>query len=270
MKALACSRIRNNYEALETLYADEVLVDYTSLAGGEVELKSGRALMTQWASVLPGFERTRHQLSNLQVDLRGNSASATADVLADHYVNDLFWQVSGNYEYRFERILGEWKITSHRFNLESEQGTRDVFGPAVENAAANPASYILRQKTRQAVQDLFTAAESGDAAKFASLWAREAIIEMPFATDAGHQRVSGSDSIAGLFGHWSDGPADLVSNPVFYPMQDPEMVLVEFAGARSIVPVASKHEAKSIALFSTCNTAGSLLLREYFLAHEMK
>ena len=79
-----------NFEALEKLYAEEVTVDYTSLTGGEVELKSPQALMTQWASVLPGFDRTRHELSNVSVEINGNTAKATANVVADHYVNDLF------------------------------------------------------------------------------------------------------------------------------------------------------------------------------------
>ena len=37
----------SNFEALERLYADEILVDYTSLAGGEPELKSPQALMSE-------------------------------------------------------------------------------------------------------------------------------------------------------------------------------------------------------------------------------
>jgi fermentation-respiration switch protein FrsA (DUF1100 family) len=43
------------FEALEKLYAPEVRVDYTSLAGGEPEVKSAAALMTQWAGVLPAL-----------------------------------------------------------------------------------------------------------------------------------------------------------------------------------------------------------------------
>ncbi len=55
---------RGNFESLEKLYAEEVEVDYTSAFGGEVELKSPQGLMSLWASSLPGFERTHHQISN--------------------------------------------------------------------------------------------------------------------------------------------------------------------------------------------------------------
>jgi len=80
-----------NFETLEKLYAEEVEVDYTSLAGGAVELKSPQALMSQWASMLPGFDRTRHEISSISVEVIGDKAIATADIVADHYVNDLFW-----------------------------------------------------------------------------------------------------------------------------------------------------------------------------------
>ncbi|MEM7047339.1 MAG: nuclear transport factor 2 family protein [Pseudomonadota bacterium] len=138
-----------NFEDLEKLYADEIEVDYTSLAGGEVELKSPQALMTQWASILPGFDRTHHQLSNISIKINGDQAIVTADVIADHYVSDLFWQVSGHYLYKLEKETKDWQITSHTFNFTDEQGTRDVFNLASENATANPVSYILRQKAEQ-------------------------------------------------------------------------------------------------------------------------
>lgn len=40
VESVATLADRGNFEALEGLYADEVEVDYTSLTGGEVELKS--------------------------------------------------------------------------------------------------------------------------------------------------------------------------------------------------------------------------------------
>ena len=76
-----------NFEALEKLYAPEVELDYTSLAGGEVQLKSPQAIMTQWAGVLPGFDRTRHDVSNIKVSSNGETATATADITADHNVS---------------------------------------------------------------------------------------------------------------------------------------------------------------------------------------
>ena len=143
-----------NFESLEALYAPEVKVDYTSLSGGEAELKSPQALMTEWACVLPGFDRTRHEVSNIRVSSDGKAAIARADVAAYHWVGDLFWQVKGGYVYELAKDGNRWLINAHQFNLKEENGTRDVFGPAIENATANPANYIKQRQAKQAANDI--------------------------------------------------------------------------------------------------------------------
>lgn len=254
-----------NFETLEKLYAEEVEVDYTSLVGGAVELKSPQVLMTEWASVLPGFDRTRHELSNISVEVNGSKATATADIVADHYVNDLFWQVSGNYLYKLEKGAEGWKITSHTFNLARENGTRDVFGPAGENAAIDPSPYILRQKTQQAVWDFLTALEEKDMEKFASVWAEDAVQDMPYAPEGFPKRVNGKDNLIAHYAAWPDnsGDADFTSQLVFYPMQNPEMIFVEFKGDVDIVPTGRKYKQHYGGLFHIQN--GKIkLFREYY------
>ena len=254
-----------NFEALEKLYAEEVEVDYTSLAGGEVELKSPQGLMAQWASVLPGFDLTRHELSNIIVKIDGHKAIATADVVADHYVSDLFWQVKGDYLYKLEKGSEGWQITSHIFNLTSEEGTRDVFGPAAENATANPAPYVLRQKTQQAVRDFLTALEEKDMEKFASVWAEDALQDMPYVPEGFPKRVNGKDNLIAHYAAWfeNSGDADFTSQLVFYPMQNPKMVFAEFKGNADIIPTGRKYDQHYGGLFHVEN--GKIkLFREYF------
>ncbi len=43
--------------------------------------------------ILPAFDRTCHQISNIETDVKANKATATADVVANHYLDDLFWQI---------------------------------------------------------------------------------------------------------------------------------------------------------------------------------
>jgi hypothetical protein len=133
---------RGEFDALERLYAQQVRVDYTSLAGGEPEVKSARALMQQWAAVLPGFDRTRHAISGVQVRVRGTEAKARASVVADHWLGAQHWQVTGHYEYELERQATGWKIAAHRLVLTGETGSRDIFGPAIEAAKARPSAYL--------------------------------------------------------------------------------------------------------------------------------
>jgi len=130
------------YSELEKIFATHVLVDYSSLNGNAPATVAAKDLMTQWASVLPGFDLTRHDVSNIEVEIKGNRARATAKVVADHYINELFWQVEGGYLYQLERQEDTWKITELTFNLKKEKGTRDVFGPASENAKTSPNAYM--------------------------------------------------------------------------------------------------------------------------------
>ncbi len=255
----------NNFEILEQLYADEIEVDYTSLAGGEVELKSPQALMTQWASILPGFDLTRHNLSNIKVKLNGNKAEVTASVVADHYVNDLFWQVSGNYLYRLERSSTGWKITSHTFNLTDEAGTREVFGPASDNAAKHPSPYIIRQKTGLLVTEFLQAVENKDVAKLSSFWAKDIVYDMPCAKEGLPKRLNGKDEVTKFYADSLSkiGKTDLTSQLVMHPMQNPEMIFVEFQNMPMNALESEANKQQYAGLFHIEN--GKIkLFRKYF------
>ena len=254
-----------NFEALEGLYADEIQVDYTSLAGGEAELKSPRALMTEWAGVLPGFDRTRHEISNIEVSVTGSRAAATADVVADHYVADRYWQVTGDYRYELVDDGDGWRITAATFNLRDEDGTRDVFGLAAENAAANPSSYIKRQQTADAVRTFLTSLEEKDMEKFASVWADDAVQDMPYSPKGHPKRVVGKENLVNLYSGWPEnsGESDFTSELVFYPMQDPETIFVEFKGDVEIIPTGRQYQQTYGGLFHVVD--GKIkLFREYY------
>ena len=254
-----------NFEALERLYADEIQVDYTSLAGGEAELRSPQALMNEWAAVLPGFDRTRHAISNIEVGVDGRTATATADVVADHYIGERFWQVSGNYRYRFVRDDDRWRITAMTFNLDGESGTRDVFGPATERAANDPPSYVIRQRTEEAVRRFLGSLENKDMQALASVWAEDAVQDMPFSPEGHPKRVAGKEAVVGLYAAWPEvaGDADFTSELVFYPMQDPEMVFAEFRGRVDIIPTGREYRQTYGGLFHVVD--GKIrLFREYY------
>lgn len=254
-----------SFEALEKLYADEIRVDYTSLSGGEPELKSPRALMNEWAGVLPGFERTRHEISNIEVTVTATSAVVTADVVADHHVAGLFWQVAGNYRYELADTGDGWRIAAVTFNLQSEQGTRDVFGPAIENAAASPPPYLKRQQTAEVVRAFLASLEEKDMDRLASLWADDAVQDMPYSPEGHPKRVVGRENLVDLYSGWpaSSGAADFTSQLVVYPMQDPETVFVEFKGDVEVVPTGRRYEQAYGGLFHVVD--GKIrLFREYF------
>lgn len=256
---------QGNFESLEKLYAEEIEVDYTSAFGGEVELKSPQGLMTQWATILPGFERTRHQISNIETVVNGNQATATADVKANHYLNDNFWQIYGIYEYSLVKEDGQWEINKMTFLAKSEQGSRDIINQALEEASINPSTYIQRQQTQQAVIDFLTSLETKDMEKLASVWAEDAVQDMPFSPEGFPKRVEGKDNLIKHYAPWSEisGQANFTHKLVFYPMQDATMVFAEWHGDVEIIPTQRQYQQRYGGLFLVVD--GKIeLFREYY------
>ncbi|MEM8981463.1 MAG: nuclear transport factor 2 family protein [Pseudomonadota bacterium] len=265
VESVAILADRHDFEALETLFADEIHVDYTSLVGGEPVVQSPQGLMTEWAGVLPGFDRTRHAISNIRVELDGERAVATADVTADHYVADLAWQVEGQYRYELVRSAGQWRITATAFRLLAEAGTRDVFSIATKNAAEAPPPYVVRQQSQQTVLKFLDALENKDMAGLAAVWHERAVLDMPFSPPGHPKRVVGKNDLVALYADWpkNAGRADFTSQLVLYPMRDPEMVFAEFHGDVDIIPTARRYRQRYGGLFHVSD--GKIqLLREYF------
>ena len=154
LEAMAVLADQNRYAALEEVFADQVTVDYTSLFGGTAAPIAAKELMTQWASFLPGFEVTRHNLSNIKVVAGKTSAVASANIRAEHYVVGLFWEITGTYDYKLIKDNGTWKIAGLTLNFKGEKGTRDVLAIAGKNASQQPNSYIIKaSKTTESTND---------------------------------------------------------------------------------------------------------------------
>ncbi len=263
--AVAVYADNGEFDALEQLFAQEILVDYSSLSGAEAEVKSPEALMTQWASLLPGFEQTLHQIGTIEVSVEGDRASAHAKVVADHYVNQLHWQVSGSYDYQFIRQQQDWLISAIQFNLVDERGTRDVFAPAAANAKAQPVAYLQRQQSQAAVKAFLRSLESKDMSSFAELWAEDVVQDMPFSPEGHPKRVVGKANILELYANWPNvaRDADFTSNLVFYPTQDPQTLFVEFTGDVQVIPTGRHYQQTYAALFHVENQKITLF-REYY------
>lgn len=255
----------HQFEALEKLFAPEVRVDYTSAFGGEAELKSPQALMTAWAGLLPGFDATRHAVSNIKSEIKGTKASATADVVTDHYIAGKHWKISGSYDYQLINNDGEWLITGVTFNAGEEKGSRDVLGLATETAKADPPAYIKRQQTKQVVRDFLTSLEEKDMQKFANVWAEDAVQDMPYSPEGFPKRVEGKANLIKHYSAWPEisGDANFTKNLVMHGMQDPELVYVEYKGVVDVVPTKRTYKQTYGGLFHVEN--GKIkLFREYY------
>lgn len=265
VESVATYADRRDFDALEGLYAPEVRLDYTSLAGGEPEVVSPQALMTRWASVLPGFDRTRHAISDVAVAVRGDRATATARVIADHWLGADHWQVRGEYAYELARDGGEWRITAHTFTVTGEEGSRVIFTAAGTSAAADPADYLVRQQARGVVMNFLTGLEEKDMARVNGVWAEDAVQEMPFAPANFPSRVVGKEALIAQYAGWPQnaGKARFTDGIRFYPTRDPAIVLVEYHGVSEIVPTGRIYDQRYMGVFHV--EGGKItLFREYF------
>lgn len=117
-------------------FAESVVVDYTSLWGGEAQEMERGALMAAWRGLVPGFDRTWHELGDVEVLLEGDRATASAKVDARHWIGEEVWRPAGTYRWELRRAGAGWEVTTMTLLLESEEGDRGL----VERAAARVAS----------------------------------------------------------------------------------------------------------------------------------
>lgn len=126
------------FEYLGRVFAPEIVVDYTSLFGGEPQKTTREALMQQWSNFLPGFDTTYHQLSNFDIKVNGDKALASVDFEASHWIGkDGFWQIAGQYDFNLKRAPHSWVITSVKVIAGNESGSRDVLAEAPKHAVEN-------------------------------------------------------------------------------------------------------------------------------------
>ncbi len=265
VEAVAILADLRDFETLESLFAETVRVDYTSLVGGEPGLRSAHGLAADWAQLLPGFDRTRHALDQITVTIEGEEARAGASVTADHWIGEDQWRVTGRYDYRLQRQDGDWEITDITFVLEDETGSRDLLERAAGRAVDNPVPAVQRARTEATVLRFLTALEDKDMDAFASVWAEDAVQEMPYAPDGFPGRVEGRDALIAHYAAWPEnsGAADFTSELVFHSGLDPQTVFVEWRGDVEIVPTGRRYLQHYGGLF-VVEDGRITLFREYF------
>jgi hypothetical protein len=115
-----------DWQKVKNTMAKEVLLDYTSMAGGEPTVLSPQQIAKAWAEFLPGFDKTHHQLSDFKVNIQDNFATASYFGKADHFIDDEIWTVEGNYMTELKKEGDNWLITTHKFDLITQSGNASL------------------------------------------------------------------------------------------------------------------------------------------------
>ena len=113
---------QRDWAAVQNALADQVWLDYTSLAGGQPALLTGQQIANAWAAFLPGFDKTHHQLSQFEVDLGGSVAKVRFSGKADHFIGTATWTVEGNYDAEVVQQNGQWRVTKLVLHLVNQSG----------------------------------------------------------------------------------------------------------------------------------------------------
>ncbi|UWR21752.1 nuclear transport factor 2 family protein [Sulfitobacter sp. S190] len=127
---------RAAYDLAEAAFAPEIIIDYTSLWGGEPTTMTPAELMTGWRGIVPGFDATWHELGPVSVTIDGDLATATASVDGRHWIGDDIWRPIGTYHWDVAQLDGEWRVTRMVFDMTAEIGDRALAAQAMERAAA--------------------------------------------------------------------------------------------------------------------------------------
>ncbi|WP_376093789.1 nuclear transport factor 2 family protein [Roseomonas sp. CCTCC AB2023176] len=122
------------YDLAEASFAPSIVIDYTSLWGGEPQRMTPAELMAAWRGLVPGFDATRHELKDVRAELDGDRATATAFVDGRHWIDGRLWRPIGTYRWTLERQGGAWKVTSMTFAMTQEIGDRGLIALATERA----------------------------------------------------------------------------------------------------------------------------------------
>ena len=122
------------YDLAEAAFAPEVLMDYTSLWGGEPQRMTAAALMDAWRALVPGFDATRHEIGAVETSVDGDAAQATAVVDGRHWIGEALWRPIGLYRWSLAKSSGRWRVTEMTFAMTQEFGDRGLVAVAAERA----------------------------------------------------------------------------------------------------------------------------------------
>lgn len=138
---------RRDWDGLRGLFTDRVYTDYTALWGGEpqegpVDQLLSTSAQGSWRRTMDGLEATQHLITNVLVDVAGDEASATANVLGVHRLptphGSPLWTVGGTYDFRLVRTAAGWRIRAITQGLSWVEGNQQILFRAAMQAAQAP------------------------------------------------------------------------------------------------------------------------------------
>jgi hypothetical protein len=121
---------RRDWKLLAEVFTDEVVLDYTSLNGGEPATLTREQLVAGWSGLLGSFDATQHLITNHLVTVTGPAAVVLASFQATHRLGNPFgsplWTLGGTYRFDLVRAEGEWRIGGVVMTAQWAEGNKDL------------------------------------------------------------------------------------------------------------------------------------------------
>jgi hypothetical protein len=121
---------RRDWPGVMECFAETVLFDMTSMAGGEPSTLTPRQIVDGWEQGLKDLKAIHHQVGNYLVTVDGNDADVFCYGVALHYLPRKSGQDTrrfvGSYDFHLEKAEDSWRIDAFRFNLKFTDGNPNL------------------------------------------------------------------------------------------------------------------------------------------------
>jgi len=112
INTMAMTADNRDWQHCQNTFAENVYVDYTSMAGGEPATILADDLIASWKGLLPGFTATQHLIGSHVITVDKDVATCQAHFQATHILDDDTWTLGGKYDFKLAYNHGNWKITA--------------------------------------------------------------------------------------------------------------------------------------------------------------
>ncbi|WP_405495912.1 nuclear transport factor 2 family protein [Nocardia sp. NBC_00511] len=119
-----------DWDTFESVFADEVTLDYTSIWGGSPATVTPGQIRADWEKLIGSFDATQHLLGNHLVTVDGDRAELTAVFQAIHLLANTFgsprWTLGGTYRIGLTLIENTWRISTVTMTATWADGNKDI------------------------------------------------------------------------------------------------------------------------------------------------
>lgn len=224
------------WDKVENIFAPEVLLDYTSMAGGEPNRLSPQQITDSWKGILPGFDYTHHAVSSFQIDQEGKTAKVQHFGNAVHFLagrsGEARWIVIGNYEHHLSLLDGRWRVDKMKFNLKEMSGNMDLPRFAQERVQGKlTPSATIANRNKATVKQFFSLLSEENIPAFIDLFAEDGKQVNPYASGLFPEGAVGKKALSA---YWTPVPGnfDGMEFPIeaLYALEDPSIIFVKYTG----------------------------------------